>query len=61
MYNSASVENELYSNANQVLGASPLRARVPALFAASTSSYAPESPLTLGHSTDYARGTVDSW
>ena len=55
---STSVKNEL-TVLIKSLGLPLLRAQVPVLFAACTSSYANESPLTSGHYIECARGTVD--
>ena len=56
---SASVKNEL-TVLIKSLGLPLLRVQVPALYVASTSSYAHESPLTSGCYIEYTRGTVDT-
>ena len=56
---SASVKNEL-TVLIKSLGLPLLRAQVPALFVACTSSYAYESPLTSGRYIEYTRGRTIS-
>ena len=55
---STSVKNDL-TVLIKSLGLPLLRAQVPALSVACTSSYAHESPWTSGCYIDYARSTVD--